>query len=136
MGSKSRGFARKNPKRALIIKQKLTIRRIHNMKARDHTHNYFVSSNILKFDNLFEHTTISYIQSDLHHTSPNHIQQLWAKREDTTSTTRNLTIILLSHLGNGSATYPQMARHDSGTMTNSQRILNLQYSKRETRKES
>ena len=75
------GFAKKNHRRALIIKQKTAIRQIHDLKARDHTHNYFINSNILKFDNLFEHTTISYIQSGLHPTSPNRIQKLWTKRE-------------------------------------------------------
>ena len=75
------GFAKKYRTKRLQTKQKQALRKVYNLKYRDHTHNYFANSKILKFDDLFQHTTISYIQSGLYHNSPNHIQKLWSMKE-------------------------------------------------------
>ena len=61
----------------LLKQQKKAVRKIHNLKYRDHTNSYFVKSQILKVPELMEHTTMCYIQSGTHRDSPEHIRQLW-----------------------------------------------------------
>ena len=72
------GFAKQNKLKLLKTQQKLAIQKVYNLKARDHTHKYFQHARILKFDDLFEHTTMCYIQSGLHHTSPYHVKKLFS----------------------------------------------------------
>ena len=67
------GFAKQNKLKLLKTKQKLALLKVYSLKARDHTHKHFQHAHISKFNHLFEHITMRYIQSGLHHTSPNHI---------------------------------------------------------------
>ena len=94
------GFAKQNKLKLLKTKQKLALHKVCNLKARDHTHKYFQHARILKFDDLFEHATMCYIQSGLHHTSPNHIQKLWSVRENDRPGLRNTQPNLNSHISN------------------------------------
>ena len=90
----------------LKTKQKLALCKVYNLKTKDHTHQYFQHAHILKFNDLFELTTICYIQSGLHHTSPKNIQKLWSVRETDRPGLRSTQPNLNSHnnlLPNGQA---------------------------------
>ena len=67
----------------LLTKQKKAIRKIYNFRYRDHTKPYFVRGRILQLPELIEHTTLCYIQSGIHSTSPNNVQKLWRQKLDT-----------------------------------------------------
>ena len=51
------------------------------LKYRDHTHDYFVHSEILKLEELIEYSTLTYIQNSIDNNSPNNISNLWEKTE-------------------------------------------------------
>ena len=74
------GFAKKGRLNVLLVKQKKAIRKIFNLKYRDHTNEYFLKGDILKLPELVEHTTICYMQTGLFH-SPQHISNLWKVRD-------------------------------------------------------
>ena len=67
-------------KTADITKQKKSIRKIHNLKYQDHTHDYFLKSKVLKLPDLIKHMTVCYMQSGLHEFLPAHIQASWNVR--------------------------------------------------------
>ena len=71
------GFAKSGKLNALKIKQKMAIRKVFNLKYRDHTNSYFANSHILKLDNLIKHTTLCYMNSGLQVKSASHIKELW-----------------------------------------------------------
>ena len=61
----------------LLKQQKKAIRKINNLRYRDHTKNYFYECNILKVPELMEYVNLSYIQSGLCEYSPEHVRSLW-----------------------------------------------------------
>ena len=67
---------------ALKIKQKKAIRKVFNLKYRDHTNSYFANSHILKLEDLIEHTTLCYMNSGLQVKSPSHIKDLWSVKDN------------------------------------------------------
>ena len=75
------GFAAKGRLEPLKIKQKKAIRKIYNLKYREHTNQYFIQSEILKISELIEHTTMCYMQASMWDHSPRHIKCLWEKEE-------------------------------------------------------
>ena len=75
------GFAKKGRLVLLVTKQKKSIRKIHNLKYRDHTNNYFLKSRILKLPDLIKHTAVCCMQSGLFEYSPAHIKALWTIRK-------------------------------------------------------
>jgi exonuclease III len=80
-GSPFWGMAKKTRLRPLITAQKRAIRKVHNLKYRDHTHNHFVNSGILKLEELIEYSTLTYIHSSIDFNSPSNISKLWDKAE-------------------------------------------------------
>ena len=66
----------------LLKQQKKAIRKIHNLKYRDHTNDYFVQSNILKIPELMDYTTLCYVQTGLWERSPIHVRNLWTIRSN------------------------------------------------------
>ena len=83
------GFALKGRLNSLKVKQKRAIRKIFNLKYRDHTNGYFAKSSILKLDDLIEHTTLCYIQSGLAENSPYHVRELWKIKSQNRENLRN-----------------------------------------------
>ena len=79
------GAATKGRLDTLLTKQKKAIRKIYtyNLRYRDHTKPYFVKGRILQLPELIEHTTLCYIQSGIHSTSPLNVQKLWTQKHDT-----------------------------------------------------
>ena len=77
------GAATKGRLDTLLTKQKKAIRKIYNLRYRDHTKPYFVRGRILQLPELIEHTTLCYIQSGIHSTSPSNVQKLWRQKLDT-----------------------------------------------------
>lgn len=71
------GHATKGRLNTLLVKQKKAIRKIYNLKYRDHTKPYFVKGNILQLPELIIHTTLCYTQSGLHTDSPGNVKSLW-----------------------------------------------------------
>jgi len=71
------GNASKGHLDKLLKQQKKAIRKIYNLRYRDHTNDYFIQANILKVPELMDYTTLSYIQSGLFERSPDHIRNLW-----------------------------------------------------------
>ena len=78
----------------MLAKQKMAIRKIHNLRYRDHTLPYFVRSSILQLPELVEHTTLCYVQSGIHQESPYNIKALWNIREQTRTDLRDRGIML------------------------------------------
>ena len=76
------GAATKGRLDTLLTKQKKPIRKIYNLRYRDHTKPYFVRGRILQLPELIEHTTLCYIQSGIHSTSPSNEQKLWRQKLD------------------------------------------------------
>jgi hypothetical protein len=80
-GSPFWGNAKKTRLQPLIVAQKRAIRKIYNLKYRDHTHEYFVKSEILKLQELISYSTLTYIHSSIDKFSPQNIVSLWKKRK-------------------------------------------------------
>ena len=76
-GAAIRGNASKCHLDRLLKQQKKAIRKVYNLKYKDHTNDYFIQANILKVPELMDYTTLSYIQSGLFERSPDHIPNLW-----------------------------------------------------------
>ena len=76
-GSPIWGHAKKTKLQPLRVAQKKAIRKIHNLEFRAHTHEHFIKSKILKLDDLLRYTTLTYIHSSIHETSPVNVRQLW-----------------------------------------------------------
>ena len=83
-GSPFWGMAKKTRLKPLITAQKRAIRKVHNLKYRDHTHTHFVNSGILKLEELIEYSTLTYIHSSIDFSSPSNISNLWDKAETNT----------------------------------------------------
>ena len=83
-GSPFWGMAKKTRLKPLITAQKRAIRKVHNLKYRDHTHDHFVRSEILKIEELIEYSTLTYIHSSIDYNSPTNISNLWEKSETIT----------------------------------------------------
>ena len=83
------GFATKGRLNALKIKQKRAIRKVHNLRYRDHTNEFFAKSHILKLDELIEYTTLCYMQSGLWEHSPFHVRELWTIKQQTRENLRS-----------------------------------------------
>ena len=66
----------------LLTKHKKAIRKIYNLRYRDHTKPYFVKGRILQLPELIKHTTLCYIQSGIPHTSPQNVQKLWTQKQE------------------------------------------------------
>jgi len=75
------GSAAKGRLNSLLVKQKKAIRKVYNLKYRDHTLPYFHAAGILQLPELIEHSTLCYIQSGIHESSPHHIKDLWTLKE-------------------------------------------------------
>jgi hypothetical protein len=75
------GWATKGRLSELLVKQKRAIRKIYNLKYRDHTMSYFRKGNILQLPELVEHMTLCFIQSSTGKFAPAHIKKLWPIRE-------------------------------------------------------
>ena len=76
-GSPFWGLAKKTRLKPLVTAQKRAIRRIHNLKYRDHTNDYFKRSNLLKLDELVKYSTLTYVHSSIMVDSPSNIASLW-----------------------------------------------------------
>ena len=61
----------------ILVKQKKVIRKVFNLRYRDHTLPYFAKAGILQLSNLIRHTTLCYIQSRLSEHAPPNVKQLW-----------------------------------------------------------
>ena len=77
------GFSTQGRLGALITKQKKAIRKIFNLRYREHTLPFFLEASILRLPELIEHTTLCYIHSGLANDSPSHIRKLWREKEMT-----------------------------------------------------
>ena len=75
------GWATKGRLNELLVKQKRAIRKIYNLKYRDHNQSYFRKGNILQLPELVEHMTLCFIQSGTGKFAPPHIKKLWPARE-------------------------------------------------------
>jgi hypothetical protein len=75
------GWASKGRMNELLVKQKRAIRKVFNLKYRDHTLNYFKESFILQLPELVEHMTLCFIQSSTGELAPKHISKLWPARD-------------------------------------------------------
>ena len=71
------GFATKGRLNQLLVKQKLAIRKIHNLPYKEHTLYFFTKSEILQLPELIQYMTLSYIKSGL--VGPQHVQNLWTR---------------------------------------------------------
>ena len=67
----------------LLTKQKKAIRKIFNLKYREHTLPFFYEASILKLPDLIKHTALCYVQSALAIDSPYHVRDLWVRKEST-----------------------------------------------------
>ena len=83
------GFSTQGRLGALITKQKKAIRKIFNLRYREHTLPFFLEASILRLPELIEHTTLCYIHSGLANDSPSHIRKLWREKEMTRENLRN-----------------------------------------------
>jgi hypothetical protein len=75
------GWATKGRMNDLLVKQKRAIRKVYNLKYRDHTLSYFRDNSILQLPELVEHMTLCFIQSSTGKFAPPHIKKLWPPRE-------------------------------------------------------
>ena len=75
------GFARKGRLNKLLVKQKHSIRKIHNLRYRDHTLPHFLDNRILQLPELVEQTTLSYTMSGISEKSPWNVKRLWEYQE-------------------------------------------------------
>jgi hypothetical protein len=75
------GMAKTSKLEPLRIAQKRAIRKVHDLKYRDHTHKYFTESRILKLDDLINYATLTYMQSSTFKFAPEHTKQLWQKKQ-------------------------------------------------------
>ena len=75
------GCATQGRLNVLLTKQKKAIRKIFNLKYREHTLPFFLEAGILRLPELVKHTTMCYIHSGLSRHSPLHIHNLWRLRE-------------------------------------------------------
>ena len=80
------GFATQGRLNKLLIKQKLAIRKIYNLKYLEHTLYYFVKAQILRLPELIKYMTLSYVKAGL--VSPFHVQKLWTRVSSTRGTGR------------------------------------------------
>ena len=71
------GFASQGRLNTLLTKQKKAIRKIYNLKYKEHTLPFFQAASILRLPELIKHTTLCYIHSGLDKDSPSHIKKLW-----------------------------------------------------------
>ena len=55
---------------------KKSIRKIYNLRYRDHTLKYFWTNKILQVPELLEFSTLTYIQSGIQDTTPTHVRAL------------------------------------------------------------
>ena len=87
------GHATPGRLKPLLTRQKQSIRKIYNLKYREHTLQYFVKSNILQLPELITHTTLCYIHSGI--TGPPNVQHLWTiynnPREESRTSEMQLT---------------------------------------------
>ena len=88
------GFAKKGRLNILLLKQKKAIRKVYNLKYRDHTHNYFIEGKILKLPDLIKHSTICYMQKGLHRFAHPHISRLWTVRQQEREDLRDQSVKL------------------------------------------
>jgi hypothetical protein len=75
------GWATKGRLNELLVKQKRAIRKIYNLRYRDHTLSYFRKGNILQLPELVEHMSLCFIQSGTGKFAPKHIKKLWPVRD-------------------------------------------------------
>ena len=77
-----------------MVKQKKAIRKVFNLRYRDHTLSYFVKGGILQLKELINHLTLCYIQSGLSEHAPPNIKQLWTIKTQNQTDLRDKGIIL------------------------------------------
>ena len=77
------GFSTQGRLHVLLTKQKKAIRKIFNLKYREHTLPFFYEASILKLPDLIKHTALCYVQSALAIDSPYHVRDLWVRKEST-----------------------------------------------------
>ena len=88
------GFARQGRLNKLLVKQKHSIRKIHNLKYRDHTLKHFVDDEILQLPELIKYTTLCYTSSGLQARTPFNVRALWKIREQNRADLRDKGIKL------------------------------------------
>ena len=132
------GFAKKGKLNCLRLKQKRAIRKVHGLKNRYHTHSSFVKSRVLKLNDLIEHTTLCYVQSGMHSTSPVHIKKLWTihESERTGLRDKNALLRIIPSSRQHIHDLPPTARPRYGTPANSRRRSNHRSSKQKTNGEN
>lgn len=74
------GHATKGRLQPLFTAQKRAIRNIHGLHRRDHTHKYFIKSEILKLNELISYTNLTYIHGSIDKNSPENIGNLWKEK--------------------------------------------------------
>ena len=78
----------------ILVKQKKAIRKVFNLKYRDHTLPFFFKGNILQLNELITHTILCYIQSGLSEHSPPNVKRLWNIKTQNRTDLRDKGIIL------------------------------------------
>ena len=78
----------------ILVKQKKAIRKVFNLKYRDHTLPYFVKGSILQLRELIIRTTLCYIQSGLSEHSPPNVKLLWSIKTQNRTDLRHKCIML------------------------------------------
>jgi hypothetical protein len=79
-GSPLWGHTKTTKLEPLRTAQKRAIRKVHNLKFREHTHKHFTNSQILKLDELIYYTNLTYMHSSLHKFAPKHTRKLWVRK--------------------------------------------------------
>ena len=67
------GTAKQGRLNKLLIRQKQSIRKIYNLRYRDHTLKYFRTNKILQVPELLEFSTLTHIQSGIQDTTPTNV---------------------------------------------------------------
>lgn len=67
----------------LVKLQKRAVRIIHKVGFRDHTHNLFINSRLLKFNDLVKYSTVIVFYKAFNKTLPSNLQQLFIQRGNT-----------------------------------------------------
>ena len=74
------GFATKGRLNKLLVKQKLSMRKVCNLKYKETTKNSFYLNRILQLPELIEHTTLCYIHAGITDKAPSNVRKLWTKK--------------------------------------------------------
>ena len=89
------GFATKGRIQPIFTKQKLAIRKIHNLPYREHTKFYFLKSEILQLPELIQHITLCYMKTGL--TGPSNVRALWTQNTIERENRRHEYMLVYTH---------------------------------------